>query len=94
MRRDRRFDQFDPVRLQPLEGSSLVQFHQTGVAGDVGGEDGGELQFHERALFSQHCTPIRVEIRLSKPLVDRIRHFAPLKCTRVLRHIVMMKPPN
>ena len=45
MRRDRRFDQFDPARLEPLEGSRLVLLHQAAVAGDVGGEDGGELAF-------------------------------------------------
>jgi hypothetical protein len=49
VRSNRRFDQFDPVRLEPLEGSRLVQFHQAAVAGDVGGENGGELAFHERA---------------------------------------------
>ncbi len=94
MGRDRRLDQFRPVDFEPLEGSRLVQLHQTAVAGDVGGEDGGELPFHERALFSQHYTPIRVEIWLSKLLEDGIRHFAPLECTRVLGRTAMMKPPN
>ena len=79
MRRDRRLDKFSPARLEPLERSRLVQLHQPAVAGDVGGEDGGELPFHERAVFSQHYTRIRVETRLSKLLVDRIRHFAPLR---------------
>ena len=55
MGRDRRLDQFRPVDFEPLEGSRLVQLHQTAVAGDVGGEDGGELPFHERALWA-HAT--------------------------------------
>ncbi len=71
VRRDRRLDQFDPVRLKPLEGPRLVLLHQPAVADDVCGEDGGELPFHERALFSQHETPIRVEMRLSKLLMER-----------------------
>ena len=45
MRRYRRFDQFGPARLETLERSRLVQLHQAAVAGDVGGEDGGELAF-------------------------------------------------
>jgi hypothetical protein len=79
MHRNRGFDQFDPARLEPLEGPRFVQLQQTAVAGDVSGEDGGELAFDERAVFSQHCTLIRVEIRPSKFLVDQIRHFAPLE---------------
>ena len=81
MRRDRRLDQFDPVRLKPLEGPRLVQLHQPAVADDICGEDGGELPFHERALFGQHETQIRVEMRLSK-LLD------------AERHALMMRPPN
>ena len=79
MRRDGRLDKFSSTRLKPLESSRLVQLHQTAVAGDIRGEDGGELPFDERAVFSQHYTRIRVETRLSKLLVDRIRHFAPLR---------------
>ena len=94
MRRDGRLDVLDPVGLEPLEGSGFVQLHQSAVAGDIRGEDGGELPFHERAVLSQHHTLIRVETRLSKLLGDRIRHFALLKCTRVLRHTIMMKPRN
>ena len=48
MRRDGWLDQFDPARLEPLEGSRLIQLHQSAVAGQIGGEDGGELAFHER----------------------------------------------
>ena len=69
MRRDGRLDVLDPVGLEPLEGSGFVQLHQSAVAGDIRGEDGGELPFHERAVLSQHYTPIRVETRLSKLLV-------------------------
>ena len=45
MRRDRRLDEFSAARLKPFEGSRLVQLHQAAIAGDVGGEDGGELAF-------------------------------------------------
>ena len=49
MRRDCRLNQFSPACLKSLKGSRLVQLHQAAVASDIGGEDGGELAFHEGA---------------------------------------------
>jgi len=39
---DFRIDQLAPVRLEAGERALLVGAHQPGIAGDVGGEDGGE----------------------------------------------------
>ena len=49
---DRRLDQLRAADFEPLEGPRLVQLHEAAVADDVGGEDGGELPFHERALLA------------------------------------------
>ena len=95
MRRDRRLDKFSSTGLKPLESSRLVQLHQTAVAGDVGGEDGGELPFDERAVFSQHYTRIRVEtsaVETSRGCESDTSHRC--ECTRMLRHTATMKAPN
>ena len=51
MRRNHRIDQFDPARLEPLEGALLVQLHQAAIPDDVSGQYGSELAFHERGPF-------------------------------------------
>ena len=41
-------NEFAPVRLERRESAFLVYAHQPAVAGDIGGEDGGEPPFHQR----------------------------------------------
>jgi hypothetical protein len=50
-----RLDEFNAVILQALEGPRFVLFHQSAVADDISGKNGGELAFHERAPLA---TPI------------------------------------
>ena len=49
MRRYLRLDEFNAVSLQALEGLRFVLLHQSAVADDISGKNGGELAFHERA---------------------------------------------
>ena len=48
-------DEFNAVILQALEGPRFVLSHQSAVADDISGKNGGELAFHERAPLA---TPI------------------------------------
>jgi hypothetical protein len=48
-------DEFNAVILQALEGLRFVLLHQSAVADDISGKNGGELAFHERAPLA---TPI------------------------------------
>ena len=69
---DFRIDEFAAMRSEPSQRASLVLAHQPRVAGDIGGEDGGEpaldaLSAHSD--FSQGATTarIRTTMRLTVP---------------------------
>ena len=49
MARDLRLEQFLAPRRQPLMGALLVALHERRVADHIGGENGGELAFHDES---------------------------------------------